>query len=446
VGLARAHRSGASAIAVAIAAVVPALAALAALAACRGGAEGRARRTHEVATCVDALERVPHLPPDMRLTAVARGCAPACPGLGPWADITDGAAEAAAPPGSVTRGGAAAAPRSWRRDWKAGGGSAPAAPAPTLDPDAATAALLDGCPPPCPAPRPAARDHDPWSGWMARCGTSSLGLGKERAYLASADWWILARVAAWLDAAHARPLDDSQLPAQIEHATLRATFPLPLPARDPAGRYALPPSRHGHPSDARLYVIVGDAEVRAGAVPTARVRGAELDVRVGPGGDFPGQPVDEGQVGQVVAEDAALLGGDGARPPLLLIDERAPVARVASVFAQLEVGRGEVAVAADSARAHDVLLERASPEFAAAPLLVVRDAGAPGAIAIRGFGDDRATTWAGLDDELDHFAAVNAPVRHIALVVEAPLTAAQLVAILDACAHARIASLIMPAS
>jgi hypothetical protein len=397
--------------------------ALAVVAACGGGAERRAKRTHELAACVDALDRASQLGPEPRLIAAARGCAPACAGLATWADATEGTV---------------LAPRSWRSDWKR---TEPLAP----DPDAATEVLLEGCAPACPGARP--RGGNPWAAIASRCGPGALGLGKERAYLASADWWILSRIAAWLEAVRGEPVDDAQLPGLLERAAQRAAFTLPLPARNLDGRYTLPPSRLGRRSDARLYVIVNAAEVRAGAVPVARVRGPDLDVRTGPGGDFPGALVDDGQLGQVFAEDAAMIAGDRGgppRPPLLLIDAHATVARVASVFAQLGVPRAEVGVAGDAARAHPVVLERASSENAAAPLLVVRDATGDGTIRIEGFGDDRTTTWAGLDDELDHFAAVNAPVRRIALGADVPVNATQLVAILDACARAHVASLVLP--
>ena len=70
---------------------------------------------------------------------------------------------------------------------------------------------------------------------------------------------------------------------------------------------------------------------------------------------------------------------------------------------------------------------------------------AGGALRIEGFGDDRATTWLGVDDELDNFAAVNAPVRKLALVTEVPLTAADLVRLLDACAIAHVSALVITA-
>lgn len=394
------------------------------IAACGGGAERRAKRTHELATCVDALERAPQLGPQARLIAAARGCAPACPGLATWADATEGTV---------------IAPRSWRSDWKTPGG------APGPDAVAATDVLLEGCPPPCTGARP--QGGDPWAAIASKCGPAALGLGKERAYLASADWWILSRIAAWLETVRGERVDDAQLPGQLEHAIARAAFPLALPARNLEGRYTLPPSSRGRRSDARIYVIVNAAEVRAGAVPVARLRGPDVDVRTGPGGDFPGQLVDDDRVGQVFAEDAAVIGEPpgAARPPLLLVDAHATVARIAAVFAQLGVARAEIAVAGGAALAHPVVLERASTDNAAAPLVIVRDAAGDGTILLQGFGDDRTTTWAGLEDELDNFAAVNAPVRRLGLVADAGVNATQLVAILDACARAHVASIVMPA-
>ncbi|HTJ43969.1 MAG TPA: hypothetical protein VL463_17810, partial [Kofleriaceae bacterium] len=320
------------------------------------------------------------------------------------------------------------------------------APGGGIDPEAATTALLEGCAPACAGPRP--RGADVWTAIAARCGPGALGLGKERAYLASADWWILSRIATWIEATRAEPVDDKQLPAQIEHATQRAAFTLPLPARNLDGRYTLPPSRRGRRSDARIYLIVNAAEIRAGAVPIAHLRGPELAVAAGAGGGFPGSLVDEGQLGQVFAEDVALIGrdrGDASVVPILLVDAHATVARVATVFAELGVSRAEIGVAGVAAEAHPVVIERATSENAAAPSLVVHDPSGAGSIALQGFGDDRATTWAGLDDELDHFAAVNAPVRRLALVTDGTVTAQQLVQILDACARAHVASLVMPA-
>jgi hypothetical protein len=397
----------------------PAAIAFVALAACHGGAERRAKRTRELQACTSALERAAQLGPQERLLAVARGCAPACAGLAPWADATDGTATA---------------PRSWRHDWMVGAGPA------AVDPGAATAALVDGC-----SPCATARAHgETWPQIASRCGAGALGLGKERAYLASADWWILSRVAAWLAATRTEPLDDPQLAGETEHAADHANFALPLPAQSPDARYVLPASAVGRRTDARLYVIIGGAQLRAGAVPVARLRGPDLDVRTGPGGDFPAQQVDDGQIGQVFAEDAALIGADGgdaARPPILLVDQHTALARIAEVFAEIGVSRAEVGVGGDAALAHPVLLERASLDNAAAPSLIVR----ADAIAIQGFGDDRTTTWAGLPDELDHFAAVNAPVRRLALDAQVPLDARQLVAVLDACARAHVASLVLPA-
>ena len=393
----------------------PIVAALA-LAACHGGARERAKRTHELQACTRALERAAQLAPEARLVAVARGCAPACAGLAPWADATDGTATA---------------PRSWRHDWMVGAGPV------TADPGAATAALVDGCAPCMGAPKGAA-----WPQVAAQCGPAAFGLGKDRAYLASTDWWILSRIAAWLGQTRGESLDDAQLAGETERAADHLTFALPLPARSAEARYVLPSSALGRRTDARIYVVVG-AQLRAGAVPLARLRGPDLDVRTGPGGDFPAQQVDDGQIGQVFAEDVALVGADGgdtARPPLLLIDEHATLARIAEVFASLGVARAEVAVGGDAALAHPVLLERASSETAAVPTLIVR----ADAIAIQGFGDDRTTTWAALPDELDHFAAVNAPVRRLALDAQAPLDAQQLVAILDACARAHVASIVVP--
>jgi hypothetical protein len=406
------------------------LSVLAALAAgCHGNRAERARHTHELTACVEALARAPRLDPGPRLLALARGCAPACPGLTGWADATDGT-------------GTQAQARLWRRDWTADGG----APGPRADTAART--LIAACGLPCAADAPAGppgRLDRLWPAVEARCG-ASLDLGAGRAALASTEWWVLSRVAGWLDGVRKGPLDDDQLPAQLERAVRGARFALPLPGHDDAAGYVLPASRHGQPTDAALYVVVGRTAVRAGAVPVARLRGPDLDVQLGPGADFPGARLDDDQIGQAFAEDVAALEterpGEPGRPPLLLIDRATPIARIETVFAQLGVAQAEVGVAATSARAHEVRIERPSLETEAAPELVVT---ADGHLRIAGFGDDRITTWDGIDDELDNFAAVNAPVRKLALVLEVPIDATRLVRLLDACAIAHVAALVVPA-
>ncbi|MCE9577761.1 MAG: hypothetical protein K8W52_31800 [Deltaproteobacteria bacterium] len=387
-----------------------ALVALVALvASCRGDGARRAQRTRELEACSAALERAATLGPQRRLTEVARGCAPACPAFAPWADRLDGIA----PEGR--RGAPVDGPR-----------------ADPLGP------VLDACAPACARPR--ALDVDGWADTRARCGPAGLGIAREQAYLASADWWILVTIARWLERERLGPVDDPQLAAQLEHALRRTDFALPLPAADAQAGYALAPSPHGARTDAALFVVVG-AELRAGAVPRGILRGGEVALAAAPSGGFPGELVEVDRLAAALAEHAQLIRGQASAPPLVLLDAHVDLARVRAVFAGLGTAQVAVAVATGGvAASHPVVLQQPSLESVGSPTITIRSAD----LAIVGFGDDRVATWATLADELGHFAAVNAPVRKLVLHLEAPATATELVQLLDACAEARIDALVLP--
>jgi hypothetical protein len=402
-----------------------------ALIACRGGGDAGARATRELGPCVAAIDRAGSLPPDQRLEALARGCAPACPGLVAWADA---------------RATASAMPSNQRKRWLEPG----AAAEPASD---ASLALLRGCQALCSPDAERAVSRSPtgqrWPTLLSACGTARYGLSTDRADLASDTWLVLHRINDWLEGLRRAAVDDPQLPGQLEHATLRALFRLPLPARHAGAAYILPPSSRGRVSDAVIYVVVAPSGLRVGAVPLVRLRGPELELRPGPGGALPGQRVDEVEVGTTVADYAAYVERDlpraSAVPPLILADAGVPAARVIEVvgrLGRLGAHRAELGVAGDVALAHRVALVVPSPTTAPAPVIRVGD----GKVDILGLSDDRTTTMDRLPDELRHFAAVNAPVRVAHLELAAPVTVADLVRVLDACADAHLDALIVSAA
>ena len=395
---------------------------------CRDRGDGAAR-TRDLALCVDAIDRAPAARPEHRLDLLARGCAPACPGLATWADLR--AAAAGAP---------AAAEQ--RRRW-----TDPSAAEPGPRMSAATVALLEGCRAMCSpqaeltALRTAPAER--WAALLGACGPGALGLDESQAYLASEAWLILHRINGWLEAMRRSAVDDPQLPAQLERATRRAYFRLPLPARHRGAGYQLAASDRGRATDAVVYVLVTAGELRVGTVPLARLRGPDLELRPAPGGAFPGVRVTDAQAGQAARDQAGYvereIPGAAELAPLVVADAATPLARVVEVVFAVGAPRIEVAVAADVALAHPVAVERQTPESAAVPVIRI----AADHLEILGLSDDRTTAWDHLADELRHFAAVNAPVRKVGLEPAAPATAADLVRILDACAEAHVAALVV---
>jgi hypothetical protein len=402
---------------------------IAVITACHGESADRARITRELETCIAAIDRAPGLPAAERLDALAAGCAPACDGLAGWA--------------AARAEGTGPAPADLRRHRLEPG---EAAPPPSADPELA---LLRGCRALCSdaAERAviAAAPGDRWPALIAACGADRFGLSAARADLASDTWLALQRINHWLERMRRATVDDEQLPAQLERATLRARFRLPLPGRHPEAGYRLPVSRRGAASDALIYLIVTPSSLRVGSVPEVRLRGPELELRPGPGGPVPGQLVELAQAAALARRYVSYLEREepdaAQRAPLLLVDGAVDADRLLAVVAALGAPRVEIGVDGGAALAHRVGLETARPHNAAAPVIRV----GVDRVDIQGLSDDRTTTMDALGVELRHFAAVNAPVRRAELALAVPATAADLVRVLDACAEARLDALVVPA-
>jgi hypothetical protein len=405
-----------------------AVAVIAVVAGCHGEAGDRAQATRELGACIEAIDRAPRLAAGQRLDALATGCAPACDGLAAWA---------------AARGqGVGPGPADLRRHRLEPGEVAP----PAADPELA---LLRGCRALCSEAAEqavaAAAPGDRWPALLTACGAARFGLSADRADLASDTWLVLQRINHWLERMRRATVDDDQLPAQLERATLRALFRLPLPAHHADAGYRLPPSTRGVASDALLYLIVTETGLRVGSVPQVRLRGPELELRPGPGGPLPGQLVEPGQAATLARRYASYVEREdpdaAGRPPLLLVDAAVSADRLLAVIGELGVPRVELAVDGGGALAHRVALETGRPENAAAPVIRV----GVDRIDIQGLSDDRATTFERLGTELRHFAAVNAPVRRAELALAVPATAADIVKVLDACAEAKLDALVVPA-
>jgi hypothetical protein len=400
----------------------------AAIAGCHGEAGDRARATRELGACIEAIDRAPTLAAEQRLDALATGCAPACDGLAAWA--------------AARTVGVAPAPADLRRHRLEPGEEV----APAADPELA---LLHGCRALCSeaAERAvtAATPAERWPVLLRACGADRFGLSADRADLASDTWLVLQRINHWLERMRRATVDDQQLPAQLERATLRARFWLPLPARHADAGYRLAPSQRGVASDALLYLVVTETGLRVGSVPQVRLRGPELELRPGPGGALPGQLVEPGQAAALARRYASYVEREdpdaAGRPPLLLVDAAVSADRLLAVIGELGVPRVEMAVDSGAALAHRVALEIRQPENAAVPVIRV----GVDRIDIQGLSDDRTTTVEHLGTELRHFAAVNAPVRRAELALAVPATAADIVRVLDACADAKLDALVVPA-
>jgi hypothetical protein len=115
------------------------------------------------------------------------------------------------------------------------------------------------------------------------------------------------------------------------------------------------------------------------------------------------------------------------------------VARLIDVLTRLGVEAAELAVAGDVTMAHPVLLQRQGQAVAHPEIRI--DPGGRG-LTIVGFGDDRAIGWDQLDAELDHFAAVNAPIRSMEIRPQPETTVEELVRVMDACVVARVSTLV----
>jgi hypothetical protein len=370
---------------------------------CGGDERARRERGAQVAACADAVERAAAAPPGDQVEAIARGCPAACGGLADWL-----AARAA----TRLRPGVE-----------------------SYAPGIATlAALLGGCQPRCDASAVAQVPASTrWVTLADSCGTDPLGLPRDHLHFASEEWLALTEVARWIERSLRAGVADSQVPGRVEHVTSTSRFALPAPAYPD-----VPATRFRMTSRARQFIVVGD-DLRLGTMPHVRLRGGRLEALAVPGA-HPGQRVALDQLGAAYAEHSALLsqqvsGGDAG--PLVIAPASTSLARVLDLITRLGVGHAELAVAGDVAYAHPVLLERRD-KAVAAPEIHLQPTG----ISIRGFGDDRDTDWDRLDAELDHFAAVNAPVRAVELVAHPAATLADLARLLDACVEARISAVI----
>jgi hypothetical protein len=184
-----------------------------------------------------------------------------------------------------------------------------------------------------------------------------------------------------------------------------------------------------------------DRELRVGALPHVRLRAGRLELLAVPG-PYPGVRVEPDQIAAMFAQQGEVLareGGAAAPAPLVLADSTAAVARILDVLIRLGVDHAELAVAGDVTMAHPVLLERQGRALAQ-PEIRIEPGGA--GLTIVGFGDDRVVGWDQLPGELDHFAAVNAPIRAMEIRPQPDTTVAELVRVMDACVTARVSTLI----
>jgi hypothetical protein len=393
-----------------------AVAAIATMAAAPGCKRGERARTAEVRaqvmTCARALTDAEAGAADA-VAVVARGCAEACPGL-----------EAYASAGSRVAG---------------------------------VRALLAGCALAC--DDDAARAFEQassaqrFSSLVAACGPAYYGLSTDDAALLSGEWWVLHRIGDWLDRARPALAGDEEALAALEHATSRAHFPLPLPARLP-GAYALPEAEHRAEPEPSFYVIVGADGVRAAARPVARLRGANLERRPVPGGAFPGQRVDDDALGahyaELVEQWAGVHGGDAQAidgRPLLLADGALPVTRLVAVATATGQPQVWLGVAGGGVPApHRIALERIPSFGSAAPILELRAdrvilPGEPAGTEVP-FADGDAR----LRDEMVTMSVMHAPVAKLELRYDDEVTVAKLAAVVDAAAAARLGALIFAPS
>ncbi len=371
------------------------------LAAC-GGPDGRAKeRTAQLATCADAVERAGAAAPGDQATALASGCRPACAGLADWLEARQGGARAGPTPSPAARLIAGCFPACARR----------------LD-GTATATPVD------------------WAATTAQCGAEALHLPADQPQLASEDWLVLTAVARWLDGSVRAGVSDRQVASRVEHVSERAVFRLPLQAH--AG---LPATRHRRAPRAAQFLTIGPGEeLRAGTLPHARLRGGRVELLAVPGPP-PGQRVVLDELGGAVVQHAAMfaqvVGSPPPETPLVLARADAPLSRLLAVVMRGGASEVEIAVAGPTTAAHPVVLQRLTTQ-AATPTIEI---GVDG-IAVRGFGDDRVTDRDHLAAELDHFAAINAPVRALELLAHPDATVADLAFIMDAAWGARVEALL----
>lgn len=283
----------------------------------------------------------------------------------------------------------------------------PAAEVLTAGTSTAAARLIAGCFPACAQRLGAAPDgHQTWATTAAACG-ADLGLPADRPDLASSDWLVLTAVARWLDASARAGVSDPQLVERLVGVSERAVFRLPPPAAP-----GLPVTRHRRaPRAASTVALTSGA---AGAFAQARLHGGKVEL-VAPAAPPPGAAV------------LVLAAADAPLADLLDVVRRSPAPQL------------ELAVSGATTGAHPVVLERLTTQVAAPTI----ELGAT-SFAIRGFGDDRVTDRAHLAEELDHFAAINAPVRALELHAHDGATVAELAFVMDAAWDARVEALLIP--
>lgn len=375
----------------------------------RSGDRADPEKVSEVVACTRALEAATAAQGRQAVRELARGCPQACPGLETWANADD--------------------------------------------PDAAAEALVAECALACtPQAAEAFAAAGPGQRYRVlvdRCGAEHYNLPAGDRHLMSDVWFVLDLIGGWLHQARGGLGSDTGAQAALDQATLRAHFPLPLPAAI-EGLYRLPASTTAAPAHAGFYVIVAAHEVRAAAVPVARLRGQTLELRPVPGGEVPGQPLPADRLGAAYAQ---LVEGVRAlhpesqhaidEQPLILTDRTTPLARLLEVATALGVDSFRVGVAAHGAWAHPVAIERLT-QPTAAPLIQVLDDEylVP---AEDNDGDQRIprTEVERMRTEVVHFVVMRAPLRKIEVRVHAGATLDDLIPLLDALDQARIDAMLL---
>lgn len=366
--------------------------------------EGDPETARQVIACTRALDEATAASGRNAVRALASDCPHACPGLEGWAAADD--------------------------------------------PDAAARALIAGCELACDEAAAeafaAAAPDQRYRALVERCEASRYHLPGPDGHHMSDVWFVLDRIGQWLHASRGAIASDSEARAALEQATTRAHFPLPLPAVI-EGLYRLPAAAAAAPPRTGFYVVIGGGEVRAAAVPVARLRGQGLELRPVPGGQVPGQPLPPARLGQAYAElvDAVrALHPEGAEQvpakPLILADRATPLQRLLDVAASLEVRSFHLAVAAHGAWAHPVALERLA-HASAAPLLQLLEG--EYVVPAEADGDDLRIPRADVErmrSEVVHFAVMRAPLRKVELRVHPGTTVEELIPLLDALDDARI--------
>jgi hypothetical protein len=201
------------------------------------------------------------------------------------------------------------------------------------------------------------------------------------------------------------------------------------------------------------------AAVRAAAVPIARLRPNDLELRPIPGGLFPGKPLtdpaDEYQARHRMLEDIHPSGGHSGldATPALLIDRHTPVAVLLGAIRALAQPAVALAVAGSGpgARVHPIAIRRLTGAGSAAPILRrTADGYTLLGTSDTHFGTDQAAREA-LRRALLELSVALAPVDVVELQLGSDSTAdggasgdiAALVELLDLVASSRFAAVLM---